>query len=365
MEKKKFGFLVHPRELEDFFIKFPYLRFLPKRLVYYITKYHGPVIASRITGLKNQRGEDVEGYVFGVTMTAHQMMEDPTHARKKIHRAVRYARDKGVGIIGLGALTASFSRGGLDLANIEGIGITTGRAYTVKTIVDYASLALEKINLAPENTYVGIVGAAGSIGSGCARLLAEKGFVHFLLVDLEKKLEKVEERIQHIKTRSPNLVIEKTDRVANIKNCDLVIAATNAPEVVIGPDDLKPGAIVINDAQPSDISPEVLRQRDDVIVIEGGVVRSNTVRGNFNFRLAQRDDTFSCLGEVLILSSHGYFENFAVGELDLSLVSTIEKMAESVDIGISKPQNAHGIIPEEQFEHARVIGEKFRNHVHN
>src|SRR6185369_17715493 len=113
--------------------------------------------------------------------------------------------------------------------------------------------------------------------------------------------------------------------------------------------------IIINDAQPSDVHPDVIKTRDDVLVIEGGVIHTPGVRCNFNFGLAGREDTFCCLGEVLILAHRGHFKHFALGELDLNLIAEIEKMSAGLSIGLSKFQNDSGYIPEDKIAKVKEL----------
>jgi predicted amino acid dehydrogenase len=282
------------------------------------------------------------------------MLEDRKAAAKKIRQAVKLAERKGVGIIGLGALTASLSRGGLDVVGLTRVGITTGRAYTVKTVTDYTKHAMKLFDMKPEAVSVAVVGAAGAIGSGCARVLASYGVRNFLFIDLERKAENLKRHIEDITGRHSDARIAISHRVGDIKGSEIVLAATNAPEVLIKPDDLVPGAIVINDAQPSDISPEVLL-RDDVLVIEGGVIATPGIRCNFNMGLAGREDNFCCLGEALILAHNGRFQDFALGDLNMDLIDEIANMAHTMDMGIAKIQNSNGLVSDAQLERVRGI----------
>ena len=188
MENKKFAFLVHPRGFGDFLVKFPWLRFLPKSALYFLTMHMPPVVVSEITGLKDKKGKKIEGYIIAITMTAEQMIEHRERALKKIKQATKLAERKGVRLMGLGALTASFSRGGLDLVGFNKVRITTGRAYTVKTVTDYAKLLIEEMGLDKYKTTIAVVGAAGSIGSSCAKVLAEYGVKNWKFCSVKKKV---------------------------------------------------------------------------------------------------------------------------------------------------------------------------------
>src|SRR5690606_33775952 len=71
-------------------------------------------------------------------------------------------------------------------------------------------------------------------------------------------------------------------------------------------DDIKPGAIIIDDAQPSDISPEIIKTRKDIVVIEAGVIAAGTgLRIGTNFRLANKNEIYCCLGEVMCIVASG------------------------------------------------------------
>lgn len=362
MDKKKFGFLVHPRDRRDYFNKFPYVKWFPDFVVDFMTKHGNPVLVSKITGLRDANGEDVEGHIIAITMTAKQMLEDREQALKQIMRAVEYAKKKGVGLIGFGALTASLSRGGLSVGEqIEGIGITTGRAYTVKTVTGYAKKCITDFGFNKETVKVGIVGAAGSIGSGSAKILARWGVKNFVLVDLERKLEAVEDCMDAVVREGDEPHVTTTHKVHDIRGCDIIIAATNAPEVIITSRDLKPGALVINDAQPSDVSPDIITNRNDVLVIEGGVIRTSGIKCNFNLGLVSPEDTFCCLGEILVLAHHHHFKDFALGELNLDLIDQISEMSEGVPLQLAPFQNAVGEIPEAQIKNVRRIIESNRS----
>ena len=70
------------------------------------------------------------------------------------------------------------------------------------------------------------------------------------------------ELIPYLKNLNPNINIEVSHQISAIKKADFIITATNTPEALIKADDLKSGAVVIDDAQPSDVSPEALRRCD-------------------------------------------------------------------------------------------------------
>lgn len=354
---KKIGFLVHSRNHRDLIRKFPILKYTPAKFVDFVAAHLPPIIVSKITGLKSKEGKDIEGYIIGVTMTARQMIEHREKATHKIIQACKYAEKKGVGIIGLGALTASFSKGGLDiLPHVKEIGITTGRAYTTKTVTDYVKYCVENFGFTKNNVRLAIVGAAGSVGSSCAKILAEWGIKNMLFVDVAKRAEHLKSSVEHLQSVHGNINIEVSHAITAVKDYDIIITATNTPEALIRTEDIAPGTIIINDAQPSDVPVEVIRERKDILVIEGGVIYTPGIKCNFNLGLVDREDTFCCLGEVLVLARNNHFAHFATGELKQELVAEIEKMSEGMNFTISKFQNeVQKHIPESQIEEVRAI----------
>jgi fatty aldehyde-generating acyl-ACP reductase len=337
---KKIGFLVHPRTTADVIRKFPILKFLPRKVFDLVVSIFPIITVSKITGLKNAQNENVEGYVLGILISPEQMTKDRTLALKKIISAAKKAKKMGIGIMGLGAMTASFSKGGLDIIDaVKGIGITTGRAYTTKTVTDYVKHVIH------------------NFGSSCLKILHAWGIKEFVLIDMERKLDTVHEYADGIEQ------VKISHDIIDIKPCDIVITATSAPETLVTSELVHPGMVIINDAQPSDVSPKVVKERDDVLVIEGGVVHTKGVHSNFHMGPRGKDENYCCLAEVLVLAHHGHFENYATGNLDLSLIDHIEEYSKPLNFTIAKYQNfIQGYIPDEQVEKVKkILHEKVQN----
>ncbi len=315
-----------------------------------------PIKVSKITGLINHKQEVVEGHVLGIVMSPEQMTENRDQALKKIIQATKKAKKLGIGIMGLGAMTASFSKGGLDiLEEVTEVGITTGRAYTTKTVTDYVKDVIERFSLPKEKVIVGVVGGAGSIGSSCAKVLHRWGIQHIVLIDMARKAETLHAHAKEM----DKIRVDVSHDVNDIKHCDIIITATSAPEALITKDLVHPGMVIINDAQPTDIDIAVIKEREDVLVIEGGVVHTKDVHSNFRMGPRGKDENYCCLAEVLVLGHHGHFENYAIGNLDLTLVEHIEEKAKPLGFKIAKYQNfVQGYIPEEQVEKVGALLQK-------
>lgn len=351
-----FGFLVHPRDDRDVFRKFPFLRYLPASLLRIFLRNFWPVTVSKVTGLRDKGGAPVGGYVFSIPLTARMLLEDKEAAHRSITAALRLAKRRGVKLIGLGGLTSSVTGGGLTLLpEVRDIAITTGHAYTAVNVTNNLFALATRFSIDPRKAKVAIVGAAGSIGASCARILVSAGYTNFRLIDLARKKERFEHFADELKAAGASFV-DLSHQIGDIQDCDLVIAATNAPEALIVARDLKPGAIVIDDAQPSDVADDVF-DRSDILAIEAGVVHTPGISMNFNMGLKNREDLFCCLAEVLILAAERRDEHYVIHRATADHIDEIRARGDSLGFRIAAFQNRFESISEEKLA---VIGERIK-----
>ncbi|MBF05547.1 hypothetical protein CL644_02465 [bacterium] len=355
-----FAFLVHPRDERDMHRRFPFLAKTPAWLKRLIQHYFWPITVSHITGLRSvESEEEIPGFVITIPMTANEMLKNRERAKKQIIRATTLARNKGSKIVGLGALTSSLSRGGLDLLGINGIAVTTGHAYTGYTVTQTLLKQLDnaQINYKEKNHTIAIVGAAGSVGSISAEILVHSGVESLLLIDIDRKMESVNNLKTQLLSLDQNLKIECSTNMGALKNALGVITATNAPDTLVKDKHISAGTIIVDDAQPSDISPE-LYDREDVLVLEAGAVHTPNISTNFNMGLANRNDNFCCLAEVLILASKKHVHNFVINRATLSDVEHIRKGGDELGFTLAKAQNEHGVIPKEKIQRVASLAQK-------
>ncbi len=343
-----YAFLVHPRNHRDIFRKFPFLRFLPAWGMRLFERYWFPTTVSRITGLTDtETGEPVRGFVISIPMTAQSMLDDRTHALAQIRRATRLARNKGAKIIGLGALTASLSAGGRALTDIDGIVITTGHAYTGHTVSNTLLRTYEDMGVDPTQVTVAIVGAAGSIGSTSARLLAQSGVPHIILIDLQRKLDTVVRLRDELQRQYPRGTFAVTDDLSSIRKATGVITATNAPDALVRSDHVADGTIIVDDAQPTDVAEELF-DRQAVLVLEAGAVRTPGISAHFKMGLAHPEDNFCCMAEVLILAAHRW-NTSTVGDVQIDTVTHIAALGDALGFTLAPRQNERGLITDAHF----------------
>lgn len=356
---KSFAFLIHPRDMYDVAVKYPIVRYFPDKLVEIFLEYiFWPVTASHIDGVTNKKtGEKVTGIIISIPMTASQMLTNRTQALKQIKKAVRLAKNVGATHIGLGALTASLARGGLDLvAEAETVILTNGKLYTANTVANIAIDISDMLSFDKSSVVVAVVGAAGSIGSATAQILARNGFKNFMLIDLSDKQTKVESIKSLLKNIGGSDVnVELKNTLDELKNTDLIIAATNRPDALIRSEHLKPGSVVVDDAQPSDVDPSVIESRGDVLILEGGVVHTDDIYMNIKTGLKHKTDIFSCLAEVILLA-HTESSEQSVGEvveLNFNTLELLQKHADTLGFRRGVFQNFKKVYTTEEIQSVR------------
>lgn len=322
---EKFAFMLHPLEVSDVARKFFFTRYLPPFLVEQGLRLLPPVKTAHITGIRSPYNE-AEGYFVSCPLTTRQMLTLPeTYVQNRIIQAGKLAERLGAKILGLGAMTSVVGDAGITVARNLNIAVTTGNSYTVATAVEGLLLAacLMEINVREANVVV--VGATGSIGAVCARLLAREASS---LTLVGRRLEKLKELGELIFAETGLKVKLATNAHEVLPSADIVLTVTSAVSAVIGPEDLKPGAVVCDVARPRDVSKRVAEKRDDVLVIEGGVVEvPGEVDFHFNFGYPPRT-ALACMAETMILTLERRYENYTLGrEITLAQVEEIKRLA--------------------------------------
>jgi len=320
-----FSFILHPISFEDIFLKFGFMRHWPQALVERIIRLVPPVFTSRITGIRSDYGS-VEGSFYGVPLTTHQMLALPPQITiRKVIAAGKKAAREGAKIIGLGAMTAVVGDGGITVDRHLDIAVTTGNSYTVATALEGAEKAASIMGLGMAEAKIAILGATGAIGSVSARIMARKVRHLTLLARDTARLDKLGEKI----LEETGLIARVTSDVKEaVSSADIIIAVSSSAESIVEPEDLKPGAIVCDVARPRDVSVRVKEKRDDVLIIEGGVVEvPGDVEFNLNFGFPA-GTAYACMAETMILALEQRYESFSLGrEMTVEQIDEIKALA--------------------------------------
>ena len=348
---ERFAFVLHPLSLEDMQMVSPMVRYVPDFLLEYILKQKKPFTVSHITGVKSPHAE-AEGWFVGCPLTAKQMVELPEEfVIDRIVETGKIAEELGAKILGLGAFTSIVGDAGVTIAERLNIAVTSGNSYTVATALAGTREAARLMGKDLRDAEVAIVGASGSIGSACARILSRE-VRHINLI--ARRIAPLEELAQELNGHGAATFSVSSDVKSCLHKADVVIAVTSAVDFIIDPADLKSGAVVCDVARPRNVSRNVSAQRNDVLVIEGGVIHvPGNVDFHFNFGFPPQT-CFACMAETMILALEGRYENFTLGRnLVPSQIDTICGLAKKHGFTLAGFRNFEHAVTKEMIESIR------------
>ena len=277
------------------------------------------------------------------------MMQSPEIGRRKVLKAVRLAERLGCKYIGLGAFTSIVTDGGLYLKDKVKIALTTGNAYAAALVIENLFKVAEKISVRLKDSSLAIVGAAGSVGSACSKILSSK-VKKTMLID--KRNEELRNLIDEIGEDNKN--IEFYYDLPQPINANFIVTVTSSAEGIIRSQHLRPGTIIIDAAQPYNVSNEVIRNREDVLVINSGVATLEGIKLNMDVGL-NKEEVYACLGETLILSWRGWKGHYSLGDVEPSHVEEILDFAPKLGLRVREFRNSKGGIKEEDLLRIKEI----------
>jgi len=348
-----FAFVIHPLDPKrDVARKYPLLaRVLPTSLIHFFSRFWPPLYISHVTGVRSEAtGKEIEGWLVACPFTARQMVHlPPRTVYKKIVQTGHLAQRLDAHLLGLGAFTSVVGDGGVTIAQNLDIPVTTGHSLTVAVVVEALMKAARGRGVRPESATAAVVGATGSIGSACAQLLAPM-VAELILIGRRRSrgtgagtgtgtgavtaplLAQMQAQIEAEGT----CLVRTSTCIEDIREADMVLSATSAARPIIEPQHLKHGAVVCDVALPSDVSPQVVRERDDVLLIAGGRVDvPGEVDLGFDFGLPP-GQAYACMAEAMVLALEGRYEDYSLGkQIQIAQVREIARLARKHGFKIS------------------------------
>ena len=404
----RFAFLVHPVDLQNYSDFDESLDLLSEEQLEDLSSRWSDMVepfvvsSSRIVA---QTGQTAYGDFICVPKTADQLLAmEKDEAIKEISAAVHLATERGAKIVGLGAYTSVVTMGGRQLLPYTDVALTTGNSYTVVSGVEALLDAAERLGQDLNGVTGAVVGAGGAIGKALAILLSEQ-VQHLILVGNPQRPEKSEYRMlkvaveifQHLrklsekghtfsrgslgahvaslkdfpdndvslstwieyiqKSMSLGAPITLTVESKNyLPQADVIMVATSSLETLIVPDVLKRGAIVCDMSRPSNVSEQVLEERPDVLVIDGGVVavpNAPDLGWNFGF---EKGTAFACMSETIMLALEKQYEHTSLGaDLSLDQLEMMRSLAEKHGFSLAGFRNFDRPLPESTWERVRAL----------
>ncbi len=361
----RFAFVIHPLDVSYIHKNrlTQFTKYLPDKLIETIAAYAPPLYLSRITGGKSPTtGQRIEGHLISLGATPRQMLRhDERFTYERLNQSVRIAERKGARIMGLGAFTSVVGDAGITVAHESDIAITSGNSLTVAATLESAKQAVIEMGATDlTRGKVMVVGATGSIGSVCSRLLAQ-AICNVVLVSIEpEKLIELKRTIQNETPGAEVTVATKADDL--VADCDLIITATSAfGQRIVDITKCKPGTVICDVARPLDINPAEAALRPDVLVIESGeVLIPGDIDIGYDIGLPP-GTAYACLAETALLAMEGRFEDYTLGRnLSLERVKEIYRLFLKHGFRLAGLRSFGVYITKEDFATKRELADTLR-----
>jgi fatty aldehyde-generating acyl-ACP reductase len=357
-----FAFIIHPiNPKRDVSRKWPWLgKLLTEGQVNFFSAYFPPVYISEINGVRSEAtGREIKGWFIACPFTPQRMLELPIeHVYNKIVACGHKAEKLGARMLGLGAYTSVVGDAGVSIAKRLDIPVTTGDSYTIAMAVEAVRKAADVMGIPLETATAAVVGATGAIGKVCAEMLANDVAELILVGRRPEAVQEVRERCEGKRAQ-----VRAGSDMNMIYNADLVLTVTSAINTVVEPQHLKPGAVVCDVARPRDVSKLVADQRDDVLVIEGGMVEvPGPVDFHFDFGFPPKK-AFACMAETMALTLEGRYEDYSVGkELTIEHAQEIAAICKRHGFKLSGFRSFERAVTDEQIDRVREKAQQNRKH---
>ena len=349
-----FAFIIHPIDPKrDVSRKYPLLgKILNEGQINFFSTFFPPVYISEIDGITSDAtGKQIKGWFIACPYTPKRMLELPEKmVYRKIIETGRLAERLGANILGLGAFTSVVGDAGVTIAKALDVPVTTGDSYTVSLAVEAVQKAAEVMDIPLAGATAAVVGATGAIGKVCAELLADEVGELYLIGRRADALEALRERWQP----TAKARLHTSTSMDVLRHAQLILTVTSAIHDVIHPEHLRSGAVVCDVARPRDVSAMVAAARNDILVIDGGMVDvPGPVDFHFNFGFPP-GKSYACMAETMALALEGRFEDYTLGkELTRTRVEEIARIANKHGFRLSGFRSFERAITVEQIEAVR------------
>lgn len=341
--RRTYAFLIHPGSLDDLRSSDPGLAPLNRQELAAYSHALSALPAGtvlRAPRVRSRTGDEVDGFLIVVPMLPAQMLRaGRRRVAAEIQRAVDLAASLGAQIVGLGGFTTPYSRRGLDVCG-RGPTITTGNSLTAVMAIEALSQLARQADRPLPQQRIAVVGARGSVGALCARLLVLQGAQQLVLVgnphsNLQPLCDLADDLRSQAATRgrhrstgarsspidSPDAalgdcIVEVTDTLDVLRSCPLIVSASGAGRPIIDDRHVAPDSILCDVARPFDVGPAV-RRRSDVWVCDGGLVAlpDPSLRfGRGNIVGLPTGVQLACLSETLILALGDERRDLGIGD---------------------------------------------------
>jgi predicted amino acid dehydrogenase len=362
-----FCFVIHPLSFEDVIRYEPGAAGKGRPIVAKILEWMPAYAAAHVTGVRTPDGRETEGWFVAAPLLPEQMLSLPLEdVYRRINAAIEIGASLGARVAGLGAFSAVVGDGGITVAQRASIPVTTGNSLTVAAGVRSLLRGAHEMGIDPKHATLTVVGATGSIGSACVRLLSPHVERIILVARNESRLRNFHAKL------APELpcASESTlDLNAAVERSHLILTATSSTRDVIEPQWVRPGTVICELSLPHDVSRRIALERPDVLVVEGGNLRvPGTMRWervrepgtDFDMALP-RGIALACMSETMVLALEDRCESFTLGRgIDVEKVREIDELAERCGFSLAGMRAFDKPITDEQIAATRAAAAQLR-----
>jgi acetylornithine/succinyldiaminopimelate/putrescine aminotransferase/predicted amino acid dehydrogenase len=258
--------------------------------------------------------------------------------RTLVQQGIDVAFGLGCEFVSLGQFTSIVTRHGRNVSP-QGMSITSGNSFSAALAVNAVQSVLAGHGLVSTDCTLAIVGATGDIGRVCAEILAPE-FRKLILIGSGR--QNSARRLKHIARR---IGADWSCDLMAVRAANIVICATNAVDLPLTEVHLANAAIVCDVSMPATLDRSTIRQRSDLSVLRGSVVRLpfNEELGIPGLPLPP-GYAYGCLAEGILLALEGFPDMSFVGRSSVCKVNRMESIA-----------RRHGFLPADRTTPLPVV----------
>lgn len=272
--------------------------------------------------------------------------------RQRILKAVLDAQDRGISVIGLGALTKAewLTAGGQWLVDTLGerlrVPIVHGDTLTAAAVIYRTLELIQRVEL--QGRPVFITGATSKIGRAVVLALAARGVQVVMDTRSRKRFNTIRAEAGehgHLLAQAPSL--------CEGARCGLWITGKAVPGGKALLQHVPHGAVVLNFSVPDPLSSHLLRRRPDVHHVDGGLLGYSPERTTLWIPMRLRPGvTYACHAGTIVHAYRGWAWH-EVGPVDMEFLPHVWEAAQ--ELGFFLPAYT-------SFGHRKVLDQGGTNH---
>lgn len=338
-----FIFLTHPRDIEDIYRAAPFLKFFrkifPDSLIYRLI-----TLCPVYSVVKISWKDELHGLVVSTPFLPSDLFKSRDRLLRITGKIINYIRkiSNSKVYIGLAAWWPIVTNNGLAfrrfLEDQDRLVVTNGHTatlisiyLTIKRLSSISSIEMNNLNI--------MILGVGRVGEAVAQVLNDKVNKIGLSDKNAIRIESVKNRlIKNVGSSSQielHPLIEQIsdeDLSAILSKYDITVCTTSNTNYIINKATVLRNCIIIDDSRP-EAFPRIIDFESRAAVLEGGLMKIEGIKTEFDFGFGKDDNVFGCLAEAVILALDGG-KNLKpiVGEIDFENLQSMLRFCKENNI---------------------------------